>query len=57
MRYLRLTNGITIQKDGNNCIQNIKENEQDIDIDIKGLNGIIEQMKKGDYSLNLEDYE
>ena len=48
---------ISLQKDKNKKIQQIVKNNEDISIDLQKLNDLIERIRQGDYSLNLEDYE
>lgn len=53
----RVNPNVCIQKDKNKKIQQISANGKDINIDIKNINEVIENIQRGNYSLFLEDYE
>lgn len=48
---------ISIQKDNGKKVQRILKDGEEVSIDIQKLNDLIERIRQGDYSLNLEDYE
>lgn len=53
----KVNSAISIQKDKNKKVQQILKNGEEIGIDLQKLNELIERIRQGDYSLNLEDYE
>lgn len=53
----KVNSAISIQKDKNKKIQQVIKNDDEVSIDLQKLNDLIERIRQGDYSLNLEDYE
>ena len=51
----KVNSEISVQENKN--VQQISNNGREIAIDIQKVNELIEQIRQGDYSLDLEDYE
>lgn len=53
----KINPAINISYGKNKQVQQILKSDSEITIDIQKLNDLIERIRQGDYSLNLEDYE
>lgn len=53
----KINSAINISYDKNKQVQQMLKNDSEITIDLQKLNELIRQIREGDYSLNLEDYE